>query len=85
MPFIEKLKEITEKNYHVPGNSASGGDLDFEEIGWGRGGVNDETDDVLVIDGEGGDEDDDANENDDAIDYIHSDDAVASKMAVDEQ
>ena len=34
---------------------------------------------MLVIDGEGGDEDDDA------IDCIHSDDAVASKMAVDEQ
>ena len=45
--------------------------------GWG---VNDETEDVLVIDCKGGDEDDD-----DAIDYIHSDDAVASKMAVDEQ
>ena len=35
--------------------------------------------DVLVIDGKGGDEDDGA------IDYIYSDDAVASKMAVDEQ
>ena len=43
------------------------------------GGVNDETEDVLVIDGEGGDEDDDA------IDYIHSDEAVVSKVAVDEQ
>ena len=47
--------------------------------------VNDETEYVLVIDGEGGYEDDDANENDDAIDYIHSDDAVESKMAVYEQ
>ena len=45
----------------------------------GGGGVNDETEDVLVIDGEGGDEDDDA------IDYIHSDEAVVSKVAVDEQ
>ena len=45
----------------------------------GGGGVNDETEDLLVIDGEGGDEDDDA------IDYIHSDEAVVSKMAVDEQ
>ena len=34
---------------------------------------------MLVIDGEGGDEDDDA------IDYIHSDEAVVSKVAVDEQ
>ena len=34
---------------------------------------------MLVIDGEGGDEDDDA------IDYILSDDAVVSKMSVDEQ
>ena len=34
---------------------------------------------MLVIDGEGGDEDDDA------IDYIHSDEAFASIMAVDEQ
>ena len=34
---------------------------------------------VLVIDGEGGDEDGDA------IDYIHGNDAVVSKMAVDEQ
>ena len=76
MPFIERLKEAIEKNYYVPGDPASDGDLDLEEIGWG---VNDETEDVLVIDGEGGDEDDDA------IDYIHSDDPVASKMAVDEQ
>ena len=29
-------------------------------VGWGGVGVNDETEDVLVIDGEGGDEDDDA-------------------------
>ena len=81
IPFFEfLLQEIIEKNYHVPGNPASDGDLDLEEIGWGRGGgVNDETEDVLVIDGEGGDEDDDA------IDYIHSDEAVASKVAVDEQ
>ena len=50
----------------------------WEKMTW-EWGVNDETDDVLVIDGKGGDEDDDA------IDYIHSDDAVASKMAVDEQ
>ena len=34
---------------------------------------------MLVIDGEGGGEDDDV------IDYIHSDDAVASKMAVNER
>ena len=81
MPFIEKLKEIIENNYHVPGNPAPDGGLDLEEIGlgWGGGGVNDQTEDVVVIDGEG------ANEDDDAIDYIHSDDAVASKMAVDEQ
>ena len=78
MPFIEGLKEIIEKNYHVPGNPVSDGDLDLAQIGWG-GGVNDETEDVLVVDGEGGDEDDDA------IDYIHSDEAVASTMAGDEQ
>ena len=70
MPFIERLKEILEKKYHVPGNPVSDRDLDLEEIGLG---VNDETEDVLVIDCEGGDEDDDA------IGYIHSDDAVASK------
>ena len=34
---------------------------------------------MLVIDGEGGEE------NDDAIDYIHSEDAVVSKMPVNEQ
>ena len=51
----------------------------WKKMAAGGGGVNDETEDVLVIDGEGGDEDDDA------IDYIHSDDGVASKIAVDEQ
>ena len=45
---------------------------------WPGGGVNDETEDVLVMDGDGGDEDDDA------IDYIHSDDAVTSRMTCDE-
>ena len=51
----------------------------WKKLPGGGEGVNDETEDLLVIDGEGGDEDDDA------IDYIHSDDAVMSKMAVDEQ
>ena len=37
LPFIEKLKEIIEKNYHIPGNPASYGDLDLEELA-GRGG-----------------------------------------------
>ena len=72
LPFIERLKEIIEKNYHIPENPASDGDLDLEEFGWGGGGLNDETEDMLVIDGEDGDED-----GDDAIDYIYSDDAVA--------
>ena len=39
IPFFEfLLQEIIEKNYHIPGNPASDGDLDLEEIGWGRGG-----------------------------------------------
>ena len=37
LPFIERLKEIIEKNCHVPGNPASDGNLDLEEIGWGEG------------------------------------------------
>ena len=47
----------------------------WKKLAGGR--VNDVTEDVLVIDGKGGDEDDDV------IDYILSDDAVASRMAVD--
>ena len=77
LPFIKRFREIIEKHYRAPGNPASDGDLDLEEICGGGGRVNDETEDVLpVIDGEGWDEDDDA------IDYIHSDDAVVSKMLV---
>ena len=78
LTFIEKLKYIIEETYHVPGNPASDGDLDLEEIGWG-GGVNDETENMLVVHGEGRDE------GDHAIDYIHNDAAVASKMAGNEQ
>ena len=37
LPFIERLKEIIKKNYHIPGNPASDGDLDLKEIGWGGG------------------------------------------------
>ena len=33
LPFM-RLKEIIEKDYNVPGNPASNGDLDLEEIGW---------------------------------------------------
>ena len=51
LPFIERLKETIEKNYNVPGNPASNGDLDLEEIGWV---VNDETEDVVTINGESG-------------------------------
>ena len=36
LPFIERLKEIIEKYYHVPRDPASDGDFDLEEIsGWG--------------------------------------------------
>ena len=71
MPFIERLKEITEKNYNVPGNPTSDGDL--EEIVWI---VNHETEDVVTINGESGDDDDDVN------DYNDNDNAGAPKMAV---
>ena len=75
LPFIERLIEIIKKNYHVPGNPRQMEIWTWKKLAWG----DDETEDVLVIDGEGGDEDDDA------IEYIHSDDAIASKMIVDEQ
>ena len=52
--FIEGLEEIIEKNYNVPGNPGSNGDLGLEEAGWA---VNAETDDDVIINDESGIED----------------------------
>ena len=74
LPFTEQLEEIIKKSYNVPGSPASGGDWDLEEIGWV---VNDETEDVVTINGESWDDDDNV-DND-------NDNASVSKMAVDYQ
>ena len=77
MPFIERLKEIIEKNYNTPGNRASAGDFDLEDIGWA---INDANEDVVIMNDEIGDEDDDDDDDVNDNDYNDCDSAGVSTM-----
>ena len=52
---IERLKENIEKNYNVLGGPARDRNLDLGELDWV---ANDETEGVVITDGETGDDDD---------------------------